>query len=188
MPKISYMYKLTTRICITSFILLLVSQIQAQTPEPIKAQLVKDWERAKEYTMEYLNTMPADKYSFKANDSIRSFAQQMLHLAAANVGLLSSISTEKAPAGISFTLEQRATAQVKDSVVYYVMASYDYARNTVKNSDVSKWGEVKKIFGRYDETQFAMMLKAFEHQTHHRGQTTIYIRLVGIKPPQEKLF
>ena len=23
----------------------------------------------------------------------------------------------------------------------------------------------------------------FNHQTHHRGQTTIYIRLVGLKPP-----
>jgi uncharacterized damage-inducible protein DinB len=33
-----------------------------------------------------------------------------------------------------------------------------------------------------------MMLKTFEHQTHHRGQTTIYIRLLGIRPPQEKLF
>nr|WP_324497299.1 DinB family protein [Haliscomenobacter sp.] len=32
------------------------------------------------------------------------------------------------------------------------------------------------------------MLKAFEYQTHHRGQTTIYIRLLGIKPPNEKLF
>jgi uncharacterized damage-inducible protein DinB len=182
------MYKLTTRIFITSFIFLLVSQIHAQTPEAIKTQLVKDWERAKEYTMEYLNTMPADKYSFKANDSIRSFAQQMLHLAAANVGLMSNVSTEKAPAGISFTLEQRASAQVKDSVVFYVMRSYDYARDAVKNSDVSKWWEVKKVFGRFDETQFSMMLKTFEHQTHHRGQTTIYIRLVGIKPPQEKLF
>jgi uncharacterized damage-inducible protein DinB len=30
--------------------------------------------------------------------------------------------------------------------------------------------------------------KAFEHQTHHRGQTTVYIRLAGAKPPQEKLF
>jgi uncharacterized damage-inducible protein DinB len=184
----SYMNKLFTRLCITSFVLLLASQIHAQTPEAIKAQMVKDWERAKAYTMEYLNTMPADKYSLKANDSIRSFAQQMLHLAAANVGLLSSFSTETPPAGIGFTLEQRPGAQVKDSVVHYVMASYDYARNTVKNSDITKWGEVKKVFNRFEETQFGFMMKTFEHQTHHRGQTTIYIRLAGIKPPQEKLF
>ncbi|HZJ61332.1 MAG TPA: DinB family protein, partial [Chitinophagaceae bacterium] len=28
----------------------------------------------------------------------------------------------------------------------------------------------------------------FEHQTHHRAQTTIYIRLMGLHPPQEQLF
>ncbi|HET9745897.1 MAG TPA: DinB family protein [Chitinophagaceae bacterium] len=32
------------------------------------------------------------------------------------------------------------------------------------------------------------MNKAFEHQNHHRGQTTIYIRAQGIKPPEERLF
>jgi uncharacterized damage-inducible protein DinB len=182
------MFKLTTRICIASFILLFVSKMQAQSLDAIKAQMVKDWERAKDYTLEYLNTMPADKYSFKATDSIRSFAQQMLHLAAANVLLMSNATTEKTPAGISFQLEQRASAQTKDSVVYYITASYDFARNTVKNSDVSKWGDVKKVFNRFDETVYAMMNKTFEHQTHHRGQTTIYIRLVGIKPPNERLF
>jgi uncharacterized damage-inducible protein DinB len=30
--------------------------------------------------------------------------------------------------------------------------------------------------------------KAFEHQTHHRGQTTQYLRGQGKTPPQEMLF
>ena len=156
--------------------------------EAIKAQMVKDWERAKEYTKEYLNTMPANKYSFKAQDSVRSFAQQMLHIAAANSFFMSNVTSEKPPSWLSFTLESRAAAQQKDSVEYYVMDSYDYAINTVKNLNISQWGEMKKLFGMFDETKFAIMNKAFEHQTHHRGQTTIYIRLLGIKPPEEKLF
>ena len=182
------MKKLIRRLCVTTFAVLFVIAIQAQSLEVVKAQMVKDWERAKEYTTEYLNTMPADKYSFKANDSVRSFAQQMLHLATANAFLMSQVSNEKMPAGINFGLERRPTAWIKDSVVHYVMASYDYAINAVKNSEISKWGEVKKVFNRFDETRFAIMNKAFEHQTHHRGQTTIYIRLLGIKPPEEKLF
>ena len=32
------------------------------------------------------------------------------------------------------------------------------------------------------------IMKAHEHQTHHRGQCTIYIRLQGVRPPAEKLF
>jgi len=182
------MKKLITRFSLAVLVFLLVSITRAQIPETIKSQMVKDWERAKAYTMEYLNTMPADKYSFKAHDSIRSFAQQMLHLAAANLFLMSNVSSEKPPAWLSFGLERQSGAQKKDSVVYYVMASYDYDINAVKNSDINQWGEVKKLFGMFDETKFAIMNKAFEHQTHHRGQTTIYIRLLGVKPPEERLF
>jgi uncharacterized damage-inducible protein DinB len=182
------MKKIVSQLLLVVFALLFTSTTRAQSMEAIKVQMVKDWERAKEYTKEYLNTMPAGKYSFKAQDSIRSFAQQMLHLAAANLFFMSNVTSEKPPSWLSFTLEKRATAQQKDSVDFYVMESYDYAINTVKNSNISQWGEMKKLFGRFDESQYSIMTKAFEHQTHHRGQTTIYIRLVGIKPPEEKLF
>ena len=162
------------------------SKAQAATLETIKVQLVKDWERAKDYTVAYLNTMPADKYSFKANDSVRSFAQQMLHLAQANVGLLSG-AVGNPLAFAAGNLEARTTAQTKDSVMYYVTASYDYAINGLKNTNTATFGDKSKFFN-FEETKLTWFMKAFEHQTHHRGQTTIYIRLVGIKPPQERLF
>jgi uncharacterized damage-inducible protein DinB len=173
--------------CLPVFAFVLCFKSQAQSFEDIKMQMVKDWERAKAYTIDYLNTMPADKYSFKAVDSIRSFAQQMLHLAQANCFLMSNATDEKLPSFVMSDPENRSTAQVKDSVLYYVTASYDFCVNAVKSFDVKKWGEKKKIFS-YEETRFALMNKAFEHQTHHRGQCTVYIRLQGIKPPQERLF
>jgi hypothetical protein len=33
-----------------------------------------------------------------------------------------------------------------------------------------------------------LLAKAFEHQTHHRGQATVYLRLKGVAPPNEMLF
>ena len=175
--------------CLPVFTFVLSSECQAQPlkSEDIKAQMVKDWERAKAYTVDYLNTMPADKYSFKAVDSIRSFAQQMLHLAQGNIFLMSNTTDQTQPSFMKSDLEHSPTAQNKDSVMYYVTTSYDFCINAVKNSDVNKWGEKKKLF-KYEETKLALMMKTFEHQTHHRGQTTIYIRLQGIKPPEERLF
>jgi uncharacterized damage-inducible protein DinB len=160
---------------------------QALSSEDIKAQLIKEWERSKSYTVDYLNTMPSDKYTFKPVDSIRSFAQQMLHLAQVNVFLLSSATGQSPLSFANSDLEHSPTAQNKDSVMYYVMASYDFCSNAVRSLDVNKWGEKVKIFG-LEETRFAMLIKGIEHQAHHRGQTTIYIRLQGIKPPQERLF
>lgn len=171
-------------------ILVATPQIKAQalSAEDIKAQLVKEWERAKIYTVDYLNTMPADKYSSIAADSIRSFAKQMLHLAGGNIFLMMNATDYKVPPVFGNpNLENSPGAQNKDSVMFYVTNSYDYCINAVKNTDVSKWGEKKKIFGM-EETRYALIIKTFEHQTHHRGQTTIYIRRQGIRPPQERLF
>ena len=47
-------------LCLPVFAFVLPSQSDAQTLEDIKMQMVKDWERAKAYTIDYLNTMPAD--------------------------------------------------------------------------------------------------------------------------------
>lgn len=161
---------------------------QSLNPADIRDQMVKDWERGKAYTIEYLNTMPADKYGFKAVDSLRSFAQQMLHLAAGNVFLMTNATGKPPLPWLQSNIENSARAQNKDSVLYYVTASYDYCMDAVKNFDMAKWGEKVKMFNVFEMTRFALMNKTFEHQGHHRGQTTIYIRLQGIKPPQEKLF
>ena len=158
----------------------------AQLGESVKQQLIKDWARAKAYTKEYLDAMPKDKYSFRAQDSVRTFAQQMLHLAHANMGI-SANGTGKDRIWVGRNLEQTASAQSADSVNYFVLTSYDFAIDGIKNMDAGKFDEKYKR-GNFEETRLAWILKAFEHQTHHRGQTTIYIRLLGIKPPNEKLF
>jgi len=182
------MHTLTKTLAILLFLTGLAATTNAQSisGDDIKTQFVNDWERAKAYTLDYLNTMPADKYTAKVVDSIRNFAQQMLHLASGNTGLISTATGEK-PNFTARGLEARASAQTKDSVVYYVTASYDFAIESIKKLDPNKLGE---LTGQGDRkiTRFAWLLKAFEHQTHHRGQTTIYIRYQGIRPPNERLF
>ena len=162
------------------------TKIFAQGNDSLKAQLIQDWERAKAYTKAYLEAMPADKYSYRAVDSIRSFSELMLHLAQGNVNLSSNgLGKERIFTGRN--LEKSPTAQGKDSVMYLVMASYDFCIDGLKNMDASKMDEVVKR-GNFNVTRRGWIMKAFEHQTHERGQCTIYIRLQGIRPPNEMLF
>src|SRR6187431_1717409 len=88
-----------TVLLLSLFVFVIPSMVSAQSlsADDIKAQMVKEWERSKAYTIDYMNTMPANKYSFKAVDSIRSFAQHMLHLAGANVFFMSLATDQKAP-------------------------------------------------------------------------------------------
>jgi uncharacterized damage-inducible protein DinB len=160
--------------------------MHAQVSETAKAQLLKDWERAKAYTDEYMNAVPADKYDFKAQDSIRSFAQQLLHLAQGNYALGGAGIGKESPLPRR-NLEQAKSANAKDSVMYYVRSSYDFIINGIKAMDGSKFEEKAKLFN-FEENRAVWLSKVFEHQTHHRGQLTTYVRLMGIKPPNEKLF
>jgi uncharacterized damage-inducible protein DinB len=170
--------------------LFIQNNAQSVSLADVKEQMVRDWQRAKEYTIEYLNTLPADKYTYKPEDSVRTFAGHMLHLASINVYFMFAANDIQPLPWLSRELQNRPSAQNKDSVMYYITASYDFAIKAVQNSDTSKWGEIKKIMVGFDATptRLALMNKAFEHQTHHRGQCTIYIRLLGIRPPAEKLF
>lgn len=170
------------------YIFILSVMTHAQIADSVKAQLVKDWERAKFYTLEYLDAMPNNKYSFRPNDSVRTFAQQMLHLAH-DIIIMVSYGTGKERIWPEQNIESRITAHSADSVRYFVNTSYDYAIAAIKNMDAFKLAEKYKHPRRnLEEIRLAWLLKAFEHQTHHRGQTTIYIRLAGIKPPNERLF
>lgn len=159
---------------------------QGLNADTIKAQLIKEWQRSKAYTFAYLNAMPADKYGFKAVDSIRSFAQQMLHLAAGQFFLVHNATGEQSPV-MMMVDENRTGAQTKDSVMYYVGASYDFAINAIEKMDAARLGENVKGFNG-PVTRLVYLMKCIEHQAHHRGQTTIYIRLQGIRPPNEQLF
>ena len=176
MKSLRFFTTLCLAICIAS-----IAQAQTSIPE-----MVKEWERAKAYTKEYLDVMPESGYALKPTPEMRSFAEQMLHLAQGNVGL-SSNATAKPRIYQGQQLEKMDEFKNKAALTKVVMECYDFVLDGIRTSDLSTWGE-RVARGNFSETKLAWLNKAFEHQTHHRGQTTIYLRLKGVTPPAEKLF
>ena len=148
--------------------------------------IVKEWERAKAYTKEYLDAMPESGYTLKPTPEMRSFAEQMLHLTDANYGFVSAATGEKSSVGQGESEKTRDKS--KANVTKLVLAGYDFVINNVQKMTPVQLDESVKLFGQFDMTKGTAVAKCFEHQTHHRGQTTVYLRLAGVKPPQEKLF
>ncbi len=162
-------------------ILLALGSLTSLTAQPSMA----DWERAKAFTMEYLEAMPEESYDLKPTPEIRSFAEQMLHLADGNFGFASAALGESSPLdGRAEQMEDKSMAKV----VEVVMQSYDFILESLQGKDASAMEEMVTLFGRFEMTRAMALEKAFEHQTHHRGQATIYLRLAGVQPPNEKLF
>lgn len=158
-----------------------ISQAQSSIDD-----LVKEWERARAYTKEYLDAMPAAGYASKPTPEMRSFADQMLHLTDANYMFIVQATGATSPIGQK-SLETQ-TDKSKENVTKLVLAGYDFVIEQIKKMTPEQLNANTKLFDRFEMTKGMAISKAFEHQTHHRGQTTVYIRMAGATLPQEKLF
>jgi uncharacterized damage-inducible protein DinB len=146
-----------------------------------QSQQVAEWQRAKLYTKSYLEAMPEDGYGFKPTPEIRSFAQQMLHLADANY-VLATVACDK-PNPVDETLAndglmEKTSSPTKEATIKVVMDSYDWVITALQSMTPDQLKGATKL-GKHDTTKGGLFGKAFEHQTHTRGQTAIYLRLKG---------
>lgn len=157
--------------------------VQAQT---FTEDMVKDWERAKAYTKAYLDAMPESKYGLKPTPEMRSFAEQMLHINDANYAFAAAAAGVKVPEGLGET--EKTNDKSKENVTKLVLAGYDYVIDNARKMTAQQLSKNVKVFGQFEMTSGVALIKAFEHQTHHRGQTTVYLRLAGVVPRQEMLF
>lgn len=148
--------------------------------------MLKDWERAKNFTKEYLDSMPEAGYAFKPTPEMRSFAEQMLHFTDANFELASLARGVKNPIGDGAA--GKLADKSKVATTKMVMDGYDFVIAVIKNMKPEQFKKKIKLFDKYEMTNADVINKIFEHQTHHRGQTTVYLRLQGVVPPSEKLF
>lgn len=165
----------------TAFIEKKESQVKNSADE-----MLADWERAKAYTKEYLDAATDKTISYKPTPEMRSFAEQMLHLTQGNINIVAS-ATGKAKIYDGVQLEKMDEYKNKEALTKVVMEGYDYVIAAIKEVPADKWDDQVTIF-RFEMSREEGVAKAFEHQTHHRGQATVYLRLSGVTPPNEKLF
>ena len=152
------------------------------------AMMVADWKWAKEYTMAYIESMPESGINLKPTDSVRSFAEQMLHLTSANVGFAAQVTGLPPTIEDVREMEKNESYKNKAALTEVVGKGYDYVIASLEATTDEKLREQITIFGQFEMTGNDAMHKAFIHQNHHRGQCAVYIRLAGGTPAPMKLF
>lgn len=160
------------------------AQPMKEWPKDRVGGLIAEWTRAKNWTAEYLEKMPEDALSYKPVPEIRSFSEQMLHLASANFAYCTFATGQKMPYNRQDFVPEKF--KTKAELTKIVLESYDFVMNGIKALDDAKLDERIPMRGT-NMPRSAILTMGFEHQTHHRGQTTIYLRLKGIVPPAEPI-
>ncbi len=157
-------------------------QASASKEERVES-LIAIWTRARYWTKEYIDRMPEQSVGFKPAPILRSFAEQLLHLAGGNFGY-GAFVFRKAPPYKRGELD-KDEYKTKAALAKVVLESYDFVLDGLRAASATTLDEMMTGPGGVKLSRGAMLLNAFEHQTHHRGQMTLYVRLKGIVPPPE---
>jgi len=161
--------------------------VAGATTERSKAmkELDSTWKNAKKWTLSYVDAMPEDALGFKPTPEIRSFAEQMLHLTYWNYGLVEWVAGKPNPFGKDEKeIEKKSEYKNKAALRKVVEQSYDFVIEAVAGLDDARLLEQITFFNS-KMTRLYVLTTALDHQTHHRGQTAIYLRLKGVTPPPE---
>lgn len=141
--------------------------------------------------MSAVKAMPADKFDFAPSAAIfvpgqttefrtvRTFAQQALHVAQANYGMyadLSGLKPDVDVAGLSKLTK-------KDDVVAALAGSFAFARKAIATLTPANAFEVVQLEEGGIQTRATAAQFAISHANDHYGQIVEYLRMNGIVPP-----
>ena len=153
---------------------LFVSQ-PASAQMDIKAIVVKHVTTSRDFTLRVADQMPDADYGFKLTPPQMSFAEQMVHLADDQAGLLSPFSTEKP------TPSKPASMNKKD-VMAYVRQAYDRSIALVSKLTPEQISRTYQFAGSM--TGLELLMFVLDHSTHHRASAEMYLRAKGITPAE----
>lgn len=158
---------------------LALSPVMAQTFDAVflKANISK-LKNGKAYTLLVADLMPKEKYNYKPSNEEMEFGKQLLHISENLCWLSSSYLISN----INPLTKDDSKLTSKKDIITIVTKAYDYAIYALQNFDTKTLSDSAKFFaGPMNKLQIINLLQ--DHQTHHRAQLLVYLRLNGIKPP-----
>ncbi len=134
--------------------------------------------------------MPEAKYDFAPTGGefkgVRTFAQQVKHVAAVNYIVGAAILGEKPPVD---TNEEKGsdTMKSKADIVRFLKDSFAYAHKAVATiNDANALEPITVPFGKDKGTRAGMATVFAWHGFDHYGQMVEYLRMNGIVPPASR--
>lgn len=124
--------------------------------------------------------IPAEKYTWRPADGVRSDAEVFLHVAGANYALYKNVGTP-IPAGLDIKNWETSTTD-KAKIIATLKDSFAHAKKAiaaVPDSDLDK--SMDWFGGKITERGF--LLFTTRHAAEHLGQSIAYARMNGVVPP-----
>jgi uncharacterized damage-inducible protein DinB len=129
--------------------------------------------------------MPADKYTWRPADGVRSVGEVYTHIVAANYGVARALGTQP-PAGFDFKAVQGLSGE-KAKVEQALKESFAHFRRAILALNDADADKPQQMFNRQTTLRGALMM-IDRHWGEHLGQSIAYARVNGIVPPWTEEF
>ena len=173
-------------------LLLTFATVVAQVTKPVEphtvSQVVDFWVTTTEQLIvRAADAMPESKYSFAPSNGefsgVRTFAEQVKHLAAANYQLAAATLGEEPPAGTDHETAPD-TVKTKVQVAEYLAGSFASLHRAAVALNESNMDD--PIPAKGNRTCLLMLIDAVVHSSNHYGQMVEYLRMNSIVPPESR--
>lgn len=169
---------------------LYAQQPKMETPHSVSQILDRAISRGEQEFVSAAEAMPQDKFDFAPTQGefkgVRTFAQQIKHVAAVNYIIGSSVLGEKAPVELGGENGPDAMKS-KDEIIKFIKDSFAYLHKAAASvNEKNETGEIKNPFGEGTATRLGMTTLVAAHIMDHYGQMVEYLRMNGIIPPASR--
>jgi hypothetical protein len=181
---------LFTLVCVTPFIT--EAQTQNQAPRPARSrtdEMLDRWNDIGNKLVVMAQDFPEDKYDYKLQQDERSFAQNLLHVAAVDYDLMrgASGSSVGPDFGKNKHNPSRDVYKTKADVVKLIQqAVVDGAKLIEQGGDAGLDKTMKMPWGNSLAHASYMWTFAIEHSGEHYGQLVVYYRAHNLVPPDSR--
>jgi uncharacterized damage-inducible protein DinB len=176
---------------------LVAAPLTAQTPKPeaaakpaaqpaqpalsgVRGDVLRQVDAARDKLVALAEATPADKFTWRPNDKVRTVGEVYSHVASGNYGI-PTIWGAKVPDGVDprgFDKEAGDKAKTID----HLKKSFEHVHKAVESASEADLNKTVKIFDHEGTVREGMMIVA-SHDHEHLGQSIAYARSIGIVPP-----
>lgn len=184
-------------------LLLLAMSAVAQTTDPPKPQGAAPQKRtvsgtldralsgAEKEFVDAAEAMPEDKYGFAPTQGefkgVRTFAEQVKHVATSNYAFFSAMLGEKMPVDEGQSENGSPTIKTKADIMKYLRDSFAYGHKAIATMNENNAVELVDAFGgKANATRLGLATLSVGHVFNHYGQMVVYLRQNNIVPPASR--
>jgi uncharacterized damage-inducible protein DinB len=150
----------------------------AQTKNPVTSVVQEILPRQAKNLQAAVETMPADKFTFKPTPPQMSFGHLVAHVISSNYYLCAKASDLPQP-----KVEEAKETDSKEKLVAALKASFDFCTTALAKVDDSKLGDTIQAYGGREAPRAWALIALTNDWADHYGAAAMYLRLNGLLPP-----